>query len=393
VIYDTVRRHAVGSLFALLCACAGSGGRPTTTPDRPAPQPEPPAAATPAEAVRIGAILPVTGSSAFRQYGTLIREGIDVAMARHREAGGRAVELIVEDDGGDGARAATLAARLEERGAVAIIGPLQSAAVEQAVRGRTDPDLVIVSPTASERPRAAHAYSLNAEDTRGASALAEYAAKQGIRTVGILYPRGPEFEAQARAFADGIAKAGGRVASQVTYDPGTTTFSRPMQQLRSAGVRAIFIPATERDIRQLAPQLEYFGLGSVQVFGNDAWTSDDVLRSVQAKAIDGVIAATPLYKTSRAVAWDEFVGLYEAAQRRTLDNPYPALGYDATRLILHALPSGRVRRADVARAIDGTRNLRSATGVVSVDAGVVSREPFLVRIQNGRLVLITGPSN
>jgi ABC-type branched-subunit amino acid transport system substrate-binding protein len=91
------------------------------------------------------------------------------------------------------------------------------------------------------------------------------------------------------------------------------------------------------------------------------------------------------------VAWEEFVGRYEAAFRRTLDNPYPALGYDAARLILDQLPSGRARRADVARALGRLDGFRGATGVLSTRDGMITRDPFLVRIQAGRPVLAEAP--
>jgi ABC-type branched-subunit amino acid transport system substrate-binding protein len=207
----------------------------------------------------------------------------------------------------------------------------------------------------------------------------------------MLYPRTADFRAQAEAFRSAVAAAGSRVTTDVPFDSGTTTFTRPLQQLRSAAVRAVFIPASERDIRQLAPQLEYYGLGDVQVLGSEAWVEDEVLRTVQPRMLEGVIAATPLFRSSDAVAWEHFVGLYEATYRRTLDNPYPALGYDAARLILSQLPSGRVTRAEVARAVAGVTDFRGATGVLSARGGAISRRPFLVRIQGGRPVLLDGP--
>lgn len=337
--------------------------------------------------VVIGAILPETASPELKQYGDLIRQGIDIALREHARAGGREVELVVVDDAGDPDRAGALVRQLESRGAVGVIGPLLSASLEAAARARSDSNLVMISPTSSEAPRLRQVYTLNAPDTRGAEALGRYAAQRGFSLMAVLYPRTAEFQAQAEAFKAAATLAGARVTADVPFDPGTTTFARPLQQLRGAAVRAVFIPAAERDIRQLAPQLEYYGLSGVQVLGSEAWVSDEVLGGMQSRVIEGVIAAVPLYRSSPSVAWEEFVGLYEGAYRRTLDNPYPALGYDAARLILTSLPSTRVRALDVARALDRVDDFRGATGVLSARGGSISRQPFLVRVQGGRAVL------
>ncbi|MGH7504059.1 MAG: ABC transporter substrate-binding protein, partial [Longimicrobiales bacterium] len=212
---------------------------------------------------------------------------------------------------------------------------------------------------------------------------------EGHRRVGVLYPRTEDFRRLALAFTEALRNAGGQVAADVGYDPAMTTFARPIERLRLAGADAVYAPASERIIRQLAPQFEYYGLADVTILGSDAWTSEEVLRSVPPRVLEGTVATTPLPRGNPAVAWDEFVGLYEAAQRRTLDTPYPALGYDAMRLVLEALGDGRsAQPGDVARALAETREFRGATGILSLEGGIVTRKPFLVRIEAGRLMAI-----
>lgn len=377
-------------MLALLGACATLPPTSETEPPR-RPTEEPPRRdEPPADAVVVGAILSETGSGALQQYAELVRQGIDIALREEAGNGGRDVRLLALDDAGDPARAAGLVAELEARGAVAIIGPLLNQSVEAAGRARDDASIVIVSPTSSDPPaRLENVYTLNAGDSRGAEALGAYAARGGAR-IGVLYPDAAAFRAQAEVFRAAAEAAGTSLAATVPFLPGTTTFARPLERLRAAAVHSVFIPATERDIRQLAPQLEYYGLGSVEVLGLEAWVSDEVLNFLPSRALEGVVAATPLYRASPTVAWDHFVGLYEATYRRTLDNPYPALGYDAARLVLASLPAGRVRPADVARGIAAVDDFRGATGVLSTRGGHISRKPFIVRIQSGRPVLEPG---
>jgi ABC-type branched-subunit amino acid transport system substrate-binding protein len=268
---------------------------------------------------------------------------------------------------------------------VAIIGPLLTAGLDAAAASRSSDELVILSPTASDAPmRARHAWSLNVNDTRGATALAAWATSAGHTRLGVLYATTPEDAAEARAFVDEAARRNARVVAQVPFDPGTTTFGSPIEQLRNAGAQAVFVPAPERDIRQLAPQLAYYGLTGVQILGTEAWISDEVLNTVSPAALEGAIVATPLLESGGGTAWPEFVRLYEQAQRRTLDTPYPALGYDAAKLVLRQIEQGHTAPGDLARALSRVTDYRGATGVLSIGDDEVSRRPFLVRIRSGK---------
>jgi branched-chain amino acid transport system substrate-binding protein len=371
------RSCLVLTVFALAC------GRKVDVQPPPPPRPEPvPVAA----AGVIGVLLPQTGAASLSQYGRLVLEGVRLAADEHRAAGGR-VELAILDDAGDASRDAELLGQLEQQGAAAIIGPLLSEGIIRAAANRRDTTLVLVSPTASEDPVAHNAFSLNTSDTNGPVALAAYARASGWTRVALLHPRTGEYAGHAQSFADAARAAGIRVVTDVAYDSGTTTFAPQVRTLIAATPEAVYISASERDIRQLAPQLEYYGLTRrpIRILGNEAWTSDEVLRLVDAKHINGVVASTPLNKASASAGWRDFVALYEKTHRRTLDNPYPALGYDAARLLLHALESGR-RPRDVARGLQSARELRGATGILSVQGGRIVRRPFIVRIQDRQLI-------
>ena len=374
-----VRTWATPILAAALLACAARPEAPVPPPAPPGPEP----AEEPARDDRtvIGAILPQSADATLRQYGELVREGVDIALADDTTN----VELVVVDDGGDETRAASLIAELESRGAVAILGPLLGEAVDAAAAARSDPDLAIISPTSSDPPQGENVYTLNAEDTRGAEALARHAVASGLTDVAILYPRDAGFVEQVRQFRTAVRDAGGRIVDEVSWAPGTTTFADQLERLRLSGARAVFVPSSDRDILQLAPQFAYYGLSAIQILGSEAWASEEVLNHLPAGQLEGVIAAVPFLQASDAVAWDEFVGKYEAAERRTLDSPYPALGYDAARLVLEAIGDERRPDAgDVAQRLAEAQDHRGATGVLSLTGGAVTRRPFLVRIQDGR---------
>lgn len=380
---ETTRRYALVRWVALglaLSACAPAAREPGA----PVPEPEPEEEVedpTRDAVVRVGVILPREAPGTLRQYGEQVRAGVDIAF---NDAPDR-IEVVYVDDGGDVQMAARRTRELEEQGVIAIVGPLLGEAVDAAAAARSDASLALISPTASERPRGENAYTLNAGDARGGEVLAAHALSRGMDRIAVMYPAGEEFRDQVESFRRAVDEGGGRIVADIAWQAGTTTFAGPVDRLRASGASAVFIAATDRDIRQLAPQLAYYGVTGIQILGTQAWADEAVLAQVDPRHVEGVIAAVPFLPASGDVAWDEFVGLYEAAQRRSLDSPYPALGWDAARLVLAAIGDDTAPSpGDVARRLADTEDFRGATGVLSVTGGHITRRPFLVRVRGGR---------
>lgn len=346
---------------------------------RPAevPRPEPPVerpAEPDAAPLRIGVILSTTGSAVLKRYAELVLAGIQVG-AEAEQTPRRAVELVVRDDGGTPEGAARALRELEEAGVRVVVGPLVEEALEAAAAARSSDSTLLLSPTAVQEPAGTrNVYALNSVDTRGATALGEHARR--YTRVGVLYSRTRDGMRQARAFVAALGFGG--AVREAPYDSGRTNVSAQLTQLREARVDALFVPGSERELQIVLPQIDYFGLTRVQRLGTEAWLSD-ALRGVPQRVLEGAVVATPLWRESVEVGWNEFVRQYETRHRRTLDHPVPALGYDAARLAALALSGGNI----------AVRDYRGATGVLTLQDDSVTRRPFLVRIQAGRLVPVT----
>lgn len=333
-------------------------------------------------AIVVGAILPRSGPPYLVHYADLVLQGIRIALAQDSADGGPDVRFVVADDGGDPNNDGTDVQQLASQGAVAVVGPLLSEGLVAAAQARPDPVLPLVSPTATaSMATLANVYTLNGPDVGGARALGRYAAAYGLLNVAILYPGVAKYEADVRAFTQAFDSLGGHIVASVPYDSGATTFADWIQPLVADSPQAIYVPTSERDVRQLAPQLRYYGLDTLvtRVLGNETWTTQGSRRVLIEAGLNGVIATTPLLQSSPEVAWQDFVQRYEQRYRRTLDNPYPALGYDALRLILRAIPGGGGAQG-VASRLAATQNMTAATGVISIVDGQVHRQPFVVVI-------------
>ena len=378
--------------------------------------------------VRLGVVLPRTGSPVMVRYADWLLEGVQVAIREAESRERRTIELVVADDAG-GTRTREAMAELERQGVIAVVGPLLPQQLPDAAGARAERSLVTVSPTVPDAPMWPNVYTVNTGDARGAQEIGRYAAEIGLRQAALLYPRGVEYERKARAFAVEFEAMGGMVRASVPYDSGTTTFASHLQRVlaavapRDTGYAAplgdgmgytdpdsavsdswpgrpaqepfaLFVAGPDRDIRQIAPQIAFYGLDSagVQVLGDEAWTSAAVRRVVPRQDLEGVIAASH-FPPGRAdgLADPEFVRRYEEAFRRSLENQLPALGYDAANLVLNALPNQLVSASALARRFSLLAGLRGATGTFSVRADRVVRTPYVVIIRDGALAPAPAP--
>ncbi|HSJ12914.1 MAG TPA: penicillin-binding protein activator [Longimicrobiales bacterium] len=374
------RRILPALVLFLLSACTVAGPAPETPPPaRDAPPREP---VREAPLVRLGVVLPQGG--ALQPYATAVLEGIRVAAADHERTGAHRVELEVRD-ASTREQVSAAVRELAAAGVVAIIGPLLEENVGVAARARPDPGLLLISPTATQNPGLPNAYALNVSDTLGAAALARHAASRPGAT-GVLYARTPDATLQAQAFRHAYRAASGDGAPiEIAYSPGTTTYAAQVRQLRDAGVRTLLLVGVDTDVRQILPQLRYYGL-EADVLGTGPWTTPDGIRAIGIRELEGAVLAVPFLEEDPASGWQRFRHAYEQTYRRSLENAIPALGHDAALLVLGALPDGRVDADGARRALSRARDVSAATGRLVVAGTELGRAPQLVQVREGRLV-------
>ncbi|HSJ08340.1 MAG TPA: penicillin-binding protein activator [Longimicrobiales bacterium] len=370
-----MRKQWIGLAVAVTMTACAAAPEVTPVPDRPAePRPERPAEPARREApLRIGVIVSSSATGILRQYADLVLDGARVGAAAAGTAT-RDVELVVRDDGGTAAGAARALRELEQAGVRVVVGPLIEDGLAAAARARSSDALTLISPTSTtDAEGLRNVYALNIVDARGSAALGEHARR--FTRVGVLHSRTAEAQRQARAFTEAYSRGGHGAVTAAVFDSGATNLTRQITQLRQARVQAVYVPGSPRELQVVLPQVEYAGLRDVQMFGTESWIGD-AGRGLPQRVVEGAIVATSLLRESDAVAWQDFVARYEALHRRTLDNAIPALGYDAALLAARVAGGGSV---DVSE-------YRGATGVLTVRADSVTRRPFLVRIEGGRLV-------
>jgi ABC-type branched-subunit amino acid transport system substrate-binding protein len=341
----------------------------------------------------LAALLPATGPPSLTEFGTLLEEGVQVAIEMEREGARRPAQLRTLDDGGSVQGAVNQLQEAERTGASAFIGPLLDDALAATARNRRRA-VPMISPTARNVPEGVPAvYSLSGPDPRPARMLADYAARSGLSRVVLMYPRIPSSSFEADAFRAAFESAGGTVLRELAYPAGTTYFENDMRQVEELVPDALVLPLQAPDIELVAPQVTFFGLDTlgVRVLGTSEWGRREVLDVVDPRHTNGVVTVSPFLAGRQPPAATEFQTRYEALHRKTLRSNVPALGFDAARILLEALSGGARSAEDLDRELSGLRNFPGATGTFSVEDGLLVREHFLVRLENRTMLPVIVP--
>lgn len=364
----------------------------------------------------IGAVLPISGPPALAQYARGVQEGIEVAVAT--VLGDEfTVSALIRDDEGDPALGADIVRELEEGDSVAaIVGFLLDEVLVSAGRARTRPTPV-VSPTARSAVEAGEAvYSLEGADPAAAQAVADYGATRALQRVAMLYPAG---SASARAEADAFERRasahGMRVVGRFEYQPGVTFFEPEIigarnalrgEELRALGLAeddtlhmevlepvGLFMPIPPEDVELVAPQVIHFGLDTlaIELLGTSGWTDAQTLSEVDSRLTTGVVATAPVGSSPEAEGPRRFREAYEEHFQRSLVSQAPAVGYDATLLLLEALRRGRVEPGSLRAELERLDEVQGATGVFTFHDGRIVRRTEVVRIEDGSYLPVEIP--
>lgn len=358
--------------------------------------------------VTLAAVFPLEGAPALAAFSTLVLEGIEVATMTAGDD--LEVTLQVMDDGGDPDRTAELVAELEAAGVGGVVGFLQELALDVAADARSG-GLPLISPTArvSGASSGRGVYSLEGVDSVGLHDLARYAASQGYQRVAFIESTSPLSTEEGDLFERELRRFGIPTVGRFAYQEGITFFEPQIRaardSLRTAEIRAlglteddtlrvetlepvaVFVPVPPEDVELLAPQITHFGLDTlaIDVIGTTGWSDPDMLRRVDTRHTDGVVATAPIGAGTDSPGYQRFRDTFEEHFQRTLVSPVPAVGYDAALLLIETFRRGARSPDQVRAALEGLEDIEGATGVFSVTDGRVVRRTRVVRIQSGTM--------
>jgi hypothetical protein len=201
-------------------------------------------------ALKIGTLLPLTGSLAF--LGPPEVAGVQLAVNEINEAGGvlgAPVEVVAGDSGDTSTNIATQTVSSHQQAGVnAIIGAASSDVTKTVIDTVTQAGILMFSPANTSNDFTTYDdnglyFRTAPPDLMQGQVLADLITNEGNQSVGILAQNGEYGTGLAQVIADNLANSGlgEDVVKQVYYDPAASDFSDVVQQMVDLNPDAIVV--------------------------------------------------------------------------------------------------------------------------------------------------------
>jgi branched-chain amino acid transport system substrate-binding protein len=266
--------------------------------------------------IRIGLMAPQTGVVA--AGGREIIDGFSLFWESvGNQAGGRKVEIIVEDDASNPDTALQKARRLVEQAKVDMLfGNLLAntgLAVANYVKGNGTPYFipVIAADDLTQRARIKNVIRAGGYSaSQFPRPLADWALKQGYRKVAMIsqdYTFGHE---QCGGFAQTFTEGGGAVVGQFWHPLNTSDFSPYLGQIAGLSADVVFAMETGADATRLIQQYASFGLkDQIPLLGAQNATDQSVIRTMGPEC-EGIVTSAHFAEGAELPATQAFVKTY-----------------------------------------------------------------------------------
>lgn len=363
-----------------------------------------PANATESGSVKIGLIMPQTGT--FSQNGRDVVNGLMLALSQvGKKAAGRQIQVIVEDDQGTPAQSLSKARKLVELDKVDVLmGPLTSNS-GYALRDYLDENRIpAVYPIVSaddltQRNRTPWIVRTGWSGSQPNHPFGEYAARTlrytRIAAIAFDFSAGWEY---VGGFQDTFEQNGGRVVVRLWPPTGTPDYSPYLSRI-PRDVDAVYAGFSGADALRFLQQYREFGLmGRIPLIGSGNFTDEHVLFQEGALAT-GIVTALHYSAALKTPANREFVRLYVRAYNR-VPSYYSEGAYTGAQFILRGIDAVGGRLADRTGFVAAMRRvvlLDDPRGPVRLDAwgnpveNVYIRRVDIVNGQPQNTVIYTYP--
>ena len=364
---------------------------------------------------RVGVMLPLSG--ALGTAGERVYQGIQLAL-RHSLAKYPTlrIQLAVRDtksgaqSAGDAAEVA--AELIEQEGATALIGPLITEAAQAAAEVANRLKAPMLTPFALRMrmsPDYPWAFRNSLTGRLQARGVAAYAIRHlGVRRFAVLHPAQRDGIALTDAFTQAVANLGGEVVQTVSFPEDATDFGPQMRALggmddrqlnrrkHSLGLKksdphdlklnfeALFVPVRHEKAVLIAPQVPFYNMRGVRLFGGSGWNDPRLLEHGE-HYVEGAVFVDGFFAGSAERGVVRFVNKFKDIFGKTPDI-FSALGYDAAQIIFTAIAQGAKTREGVRRYLASLREFAGVMGRTDMGAdNDTRRELFVLSVEKKKI--------
>ena len=323
-----------------------------------------PAMAQGAGKVKIGLMLPLSGSAAV--LGEQGRDGFLLGVEElGKKLGGLDAEVIVVDDENKPDVAVNKAKELVERDQVDIVvGTTFSNVLMAIVKPVTDANKILISPNAGPSGLAGKSchknfFSIAYQNDQVHQVLGHYAQEKGFKKVALL---APNYQAGKDSLAGFRRSYKGEVVTELYSQLGQVDFSAELAQIAAAAPDAVFTFMPGGMGVNLVKQYSQAGLSSTPFLS--AFTVDESTLPAQKEAALGFFGGATWAPNMDNPQSKAFVAAYEAKFGGKVPGVYAMQGYDTARLIDSAVKTagGKVGDLDGLRAALEKADFKSLRG-------------------------------
>lgn len=251
------------ALAVALVGCSGAKTDSGSTTD---------SGTTSGEPIKIGAIVSLTGT--YAGLGEPEKNTIEMEVKRINEAGGingRPVEVIIEDDATDEAKAVAAASKLiEQDGVIAIIGATGSGQT-MAVRGDIDragiPQVSMAGATAITANFDPLVFQTPWSNTIVAPFTLEAVKAAGITKIALVSDTGGFGKDGRDVVIAEAKKAGVEIVSDQTFNPGDTDMSAQLTKIKGSDAQAILMWTAGKEASTVLKNAKDLGIG-LPIYGS-----------------------------------------------------------------------------------------------------------------------------
>lgn len=309
----------------------GSGGAAAS--QAPAPASVPPSSTTTDKPLKIGSLLPTTGSLAF--LGPPEIAGVNLGVDEVNKAGGvlgKPIQVIHRDSGDTKTDIATQStSALLGQGVSAIIGAASSGVSKTVINQITGAGVIQFSPANTSPDFTTWDdkglyWRTAPSDVLQGKVLGNYMATCGAQTVGLIVLNDAYGTGLAKNIKSAFESAGGKVVAEELFNEGDTQFSSQVDKVIAAKPDAIAL-ITFDQAKSIVPLITGKGVKPTQLFMVDGNTSD-YSKDFKAGTLKGAQGTIP-----GTFAKEDFKKKLLAIDPALKDYSYAGESYDAVNLI------------------------------------------------------------
>ncbi len=342
--------------------------------------------------VKIGAVLPLTGSAA--QWGGPARDAASMAVEEVNSKGGikgKTIILEVEDDKCDPTTGVSAIQKiLATSKPIAINGAVCSSVSLALAPIAENNRMVLISP-ASTTPLLTDAgdyvFRVIPTDALRGKIFAEYLYSLGKRNVSLLYINNDGGLGNKEAFAANFQRLGGKIVSADAYPQDARDVRAQLTKVKQQKPDALVVVSYPDDTPIVMRQAQELAIGVPIFFQTEALDDPAVIQKA-GSAAEGAIYILPAKAEGSAA--DEFAKSYKQKYGRDPET-FAAESYDVIKLVASILQNSPDISAEALKTgLYATKNYAGASGNITFDHnGDVIKPMAIKKIVNGSSVVLT----